>query len=292
MTGSTTTKPRGLAASAFHRLVRDPESEGSYRAVDRDAAFEEAWESTERFIARFPEVQIEGRSVLDYGCGIGATAIWLAEHGADRVVGIDIQGVDYPRSRLERDYPQHRDRVAFRQIGPGYDVDEQRFDLVLSKDAFEHVDDPDAYVAAMKASLKPGGVIAIGFGPLWKSPWGGHIDFMTTFPWAHLIFPEHVILNERRRFRPDENPSRFEEIRGGLNRMTLAKFLGTMERSGLVNRYIAMNRFGGARSAPRKAFLATMRAASRVPPLREYCTINVYSIWANEETKKGTRRAT
>jgi SAM-dependent methyltransferase len=159
-------------------------------------------------------------------------------------------------------------------------VSEERFDLVISKDTFEHVDDPQAYVAAMKGYLEPGGEIAIGFGPLWKAPWGGHIDFMTRLPWAHLIFPEEVILAERRRFRPDENPSCFEEIRGGLNRMTLSRFVETMEGSGLVKRYFATNRSEGARSAWRSAFLGAMRIGARVPGLREYCTMNVYSVWA------------
>jgi hypothetical protein len=128
--------------------------------------------------------------------------------------------------------------------------------------------------------LEPGGEIAIGFGPLWESPWGGHIDFMTRLPWAHLVFPEQVILAERRRFRPEENPTRFEEIRGGLNRMTLARFLETMERSGLEKRFLATNQSDGARSPARRAFIGGMRLGSRLPPLREYCSMNVYSVWA------------
>jgi SAM-dependent methyltransferase len=188
--------------------------------------------------------------------------------------------VDAADEKLERDYPHLRECVSFHQVEPDYPVAEERFDLVISKDTFEHVDDPRAYVAAMKEYLKPGGEIAIGFGPLWKSPWGGHIDFMTRAPWAHLIFPEQVILAERRRFRPDEDPSRFEEIRGGLNRMTLARFVDTMEGSGLVKRYFATNRSEGARSRWRSAFLGTMRMGARVPALREYCTMNVYSVWA------------
>ena len=96
----------------------------------------------------------------------------LVEHGAARAVGIDTQSVDTAEAKLERDFPHLRDRVSFRQLEPGYDVGEERFDLVLSKDTFEHIDDPDAYVAAMKHCWEPGGEIAIGFGPLWESPWG------------------------------------------------------------------------------------------------------------------------
>jgi len=56
----------------------------------------------------------------------------------------------------------------------------------------------------MKQYLKQDGLLVIGFSPLWKAPYGGHIRFMTKLPWAHLIFPEEVIMAERRRFRPDE----------------------------------------------------------------------------------------
>ena len=275
--GRTTGKHR-LAASVLRRVLREPA--GPEGGRDPDLWFEEALGSTERFFSRLPELSFEGKSVLDYGCGIGATPIWLAGRGAVRAVGIDIQSVDFAEAKLERDYPHLRDRVSFHRIEPSQGVGEERFDLVISKDTFEHVDDPDAYVATMKGYLKPDGEIAIGFGPLWRSPWGGHIDFMTRLPWAHLVFPEQVILSERRRYRPEEDPSRFEEIRGGLNRMTLARFLETMARSGLVHRYLSTNRSEGARTRGRGAVIGAMRIGSRIPGLREYCTLNVYSVWS------------
>jgi SAM-dependent methyltransferase len=246
---------------------------------DDDRAFAEGFESTDRMFARMPSLSVSGKSVLDYGCGLGATSFWLAEHGARRAVGIDIQSVAAAAARREAAPQEVREKISFRQVD-GYEVDDERFDLVVSKDTFEHVDDPERYVATMKEYLNPGGELAIGFGPLWKSPWGGHIDFMTRMPWAHLIFPEDVILEERRRFRPDEDPSRFEEIRGGLNRMTLARFLDVMARSGLERRYLATNQATGAQSGARRAIIAALRGASTIPPLREYCTLNAYGVWA------------
>jgi len=52
--------------------------------------------------------------------------------------------------------------------------------------------------------LAHGWRIAIGFGPLWKSPYGGHIGYMTRLPWAHLLFSERAIMRERRRFFPND----------------------------------------------------------------------------------------
>jgi hypothetical protein len=103
---------------------------------------------------------------------------------------------------------------------------------------------------------------------------------MTRMPWAHLIFPEQVIFAERKRFRPDEDPTRFEEIRGGLNRMTLVKFLDTMERSDLERRYLATNQSERARSPARRALIRAMRLGSRLRPLRAHCTMNIYSLWS------------
>jgi hypothetical protein len=89
--------------------------------------------------------------------------------------------------------------------------------MILSKDSFEHYDDPEHFITTIAERLNPGGELVIGFGPLWKSPTGGHINYMTPLPWAHLLFSENVIMAERRRFRPQENARRWSEVRGGLN---------------------------------------------------------------------------
>src|SRR5689334_22054768 len=95
---------------------------------------------------------------------------------------------------------------------------------------------------------------------------------MTRLPWAHLLFPEDVIMAERRRFRPQEHVRHFEEIRGGLNRMTLARFHALMAATGLRRRWFATN----VSDHPAVRAAAVL---ARVPPLREYFTMNIYSVW-------------
>ena len=97
---------------------------------------------------------------------------------------------------------------------------------------------------------------------------------MTPIPWVHLLFPEDVIMAERRRFRPDEDAERFEDIRGGLNRMTLERFRTIMASSGLECVMFETN-------VSDHPAVRVMRMLRRLPPLREYCTVNVYSIWRN-----------
>jgi SAM-dependent methyltransferase len=185
---------------------------------------------------------------------------------------VDLQGVDFARAQLSERYPDLADRVEYRQIGGAGELGEERFDLVFSKNTMEHVSDPDGYVADMAGLLAPGGRLVIGFNPLWKSPYGAHIHFMTKVPWAHLMFPEELVLRERRRYRPEENPSRYEEIRGGLNRMTLARFREVMAGAELEPTYFEVNRND-------RPVAKVLDAFSRVPGLREYFAFSVHSVW-------------
>jgi hypothetical protein len=153
----------------------------------------------------------------------------------------------------------------------------RRFSVVLSKDSFEHYDDPEGIVSCVERLLLPGGFIAIGFGPLWKSPTGGHIGYMTKLPWAHLMFSEQALMEERRRFRPAENAWTFQDIRGGLNKMTLARFERIMNASGLRPQHFVTN-------VSEHPAVRAMKVVSRMPPLREYFTANVYGIWEKPDT--------
>jgi SAM-dependent methyltransferase len=230
--------------------------------------------SMRRFFDRFGStLELSGKSVLDIGCGTGAVCIEAARRGAARVVGVDMQLIDVASDYLVNRHPDLVARTAFvKTDGTLREIAGQTFDVILSKDSFEHYADPEGFVHVMTTFLAPGGVLAMGFGPLWKSPFGGHIDFMTRLPWAHLIFPEQVIMSERRRFRPAEDARHFEEIVGGLNKITYRRFENIMRASGLECRFLDTNvSFHPAMKA--------MKLVSRVPLLREYFTNNVYTVW-------------
>ncbi len=149
--------------------------------------------------------------------------------------------------------------------------------MVVSKDTFEHIADPARYVRVIEDHMDDGGDVVIAFGPLWKSPWGGHLRFMTSVPWVHLVFPEDVILAERRRFRYWEAAvTRLDDVPGGLNRMTLARFESVMAASRLACRRYELDPVRSLRGGP--AGTAVMRAA-RHARLREYLTAYVFSLW-------------
>jgi SAM-dependent methyltransferase len=156
---------------------------------------------------------------------------------------------------------------------------EEKFDIILSKDSFEHIAEPERFIAGLAHRLAKDGVIAIGFGPLWKSPYGGHIKFMTLLPWAHLLFPEWVIMEERRRFRPDEDVKSFSEIRGGLNKMTLKRCMAIMSDRQFECLFFKTNRYVLDESRVKWLMGKTCNLLRMIPFCRELFSINLYGIW-------------
>jgi hypothetical protein len=73
----------------------------------------------------------------------------------------------------------------------------------------------------MHGLLKPSGVVISSFGPTWYHPLGGHL--FSVFPWAHLLFSEQALIRWRTHIRADGS-TRFGEVEGGLNQMTIARF--------------------------------------------------------------------
>jgi SAM-dependent methyltransferase len=262
-----------LRMRLFRAICTQPtQAPDEYSDLRGAESYEEGFASDERFFSRLPELSFAGKTVLDYGCGLGQTCIHVAKRGAVRVVGVDIQDIDLPRRKLAEDYPELTGVIELRQVHAGESWGDEKFDIVISKNTFEHVGDPDRYVGDMLDHLAPGGELVIGFAPPWKAPHGGHIGYMTKVPWAHLMFPEQVILRERKRYRPDEDPARLDDVLGGLNRMTLERFRGVMAASGLEASSFATNRH-------EHPAVKVISAVSRIPGLKEYFTVSVHSVW-------------
>jgi SAM-dependent methyltransferase len=209
--------------------------------------------------SRFPELRslVEGRSVLDFGCGAGRQAVALARSGASEVVGLDINeeyleaGVRYA-AQLDVG-----DRVRFASNDDG------AYDVIISQNSMEHFKDPAAALRTMKRALKPGGVILMTFSPPWLHPYGAHSGYITSLPWAHLLFPERVMMAVRGRFQ-DDGATRYEDVTGGLNRMTLSKFERLVRENGLKMRnfeYVAIKR---------------LPIVTSIPVIREFLTAEVF----------------
>ena len=159
--------------------------------------------------------KIQGKTVIDFGCGEGAEAIEIAQHGATKVIGVDIRANMIETARQKAQAARVANICEF-----GYSAKEPA-DVIVSLDSFEHFADPAQVLQVMNSLLKPNGEIIASFGPTWYHPLGGHL--FSVFPWAHLIFSEKALIRWRSDFKSD-GATKFGEVAGGLNQMTIRKF--------------------------------------------------------------------
>jgi SAM-dependent methyltransferase len=159
--------------------------------------------------------QMRGADVLDFGCGVGDEAIEVASI-ARSVYGLDLVP-RYLTIATEKAKAAGVDgRCRFGAAPPPDAVD-----YIYSLDSFEHFGDPASVLRTMHELLRPGGQVLISFGPTWYHPLGGHL--FSVFPWAHLVFSEASLIRWRSHIRSD-GATRFAEVEGGLNQMTIRRF--------------------------------------------------------------------
>lgn len=166
--------------------------------------------------------RIADKTVIDFGCGEGRDAVEMAQNGAGKVIGLDIR---------EEVLCVARDRAARAGVEQNctfVSSTSELADAIVSLDAFEHFDDPGEILRLMANRLHTGGEALISFGPTWYHPLGGHL--FSVFPWAHLVFSEKALIRWRSDFKTD-GATRFSETAGGLNQMTISRFVRLVKAS-------------------------------------------------------------
>jgi SAM-dependent methyltransferase len=215
-------------------LSRSPEAP-DYPTTTAQYTLSNALDFVRKTVPDFTEL-VRTKTVLDYGCGPGWQAVAMHKQcGAQRVVGIDINEdwLAHANSLAEREGCANA--VTFYREMP---VDLRgNFDLAISISSFEHFTDPALDLRNMRDAVKPGGLVVVTFAEPWFSHSGAHMVFFTNVPWVNLWFSEQTVMRVRSRFR-DDGATRYEEIEGGLNRMTLSKFERLIGQSGMAVHYL------------------------------------------------------
>jgi len=71
----------------------------------------------------------------------------------------------------------------------------EKFDLVYSFNAFEHLDDPEIALREFIRVCKTGGLIYISFGPLYASEYGLHVFRTIYAPYSQYLFSDNFLMS-------------------------------------------------------------------------------------------------
>lgn len=138
----------------------DPHDQDLAKAFDRRAAvFERGALQTDpvalaRLVA-FAALPVEAR-VLDGGCGPGLVAEAFLEAGC-RVTGVDLSAEMIARARAR--CARFGERARFENLALDALPADAAFDAGVSRLVLHHVADPHAFLAALVARVRPGGVV-------------------------------------------------------------------------------------------------------------------------------------
>lgn len=104
--------------------------------------------------------RLNGKTVVDVGCGGGILSESMATTGADSVLGIDMAEKSLKIAKLHA-LDQGVTNVAYRCIRVEDLAEEMphHFDVVTCMEMMEHVPDPAAIVAACAQLVKPDGMV-------------------------------------------------------------------------------------------------------------------------------------
>ncbi len=146
---------------------------------DARLRFQQQVENSEHYVMPFVEENFSlktGMQIMEVGCGEGGVLQPFLKKGC-QCTGVDLAPT---RIALAADFLKEAVEDGMLQLISKniYDLSflgafKGHFDLIILKDAIEHIPDQDKLMGYLKKLLKPGGAIFLGFPP-WYMPYGGH----------------------------------------------------------------------------------------------------------------------
>ena len=203
----------------------------------------------QHFWKRIPKPPIfKEMNILDFGSGLGCLTLELAARGASKVTGIEIEEEfsKYAEYNLHKNHEKYKNIIHY-TTDPLETLPDCSFDVIISKDVFEHVSNLPKLFPVLINKLKPYGTMLLGFGPLWYSPFGDHgiakkiVNF--SFPWGHLILGNNRIISHVNNERKSNGLATITSLQeAGMNGMKASEYEDLIYNSGLKVDYYTVNK--------------------------------------------------
>jgi len=138
-------------------------------------------------------ISLEGKIILDIGCGDGVLSLGLLQQAnAGQVIGVDVVSVDLDelRDMAVRNgltLGAEMDRLKFLVSTPDrIPLEDASVDVVVSWSVFEHVENIPGLLAEIRRVIKPRGLIFTQIWPMFWSEHGSHL-----WPWLDDSFIQY-----------------------------------------------------------------------------------------------------
>jgi tocopherol O-methyltransferase len=126
--------------------------------------------NTNRYLANKAEM-VSTDEVLDAGCGIGGSAVWLAETVGCHVYGITISEEQVKRASILAKKRKVEDKTTSSRMDyTATSFPDKSFDVVWALESVCHTQDKKAFLSEAYRLLRPGGRLVIGDGYLLRTP--------------------------------------------------------------------------------------------------------------------------
>ena len=229
---------RALTRTTNKYPIKEPTLDG---ALQRWEKYSQRWKG---------KIDLKGKKVLDFGAGLGELIVVAKLLGASKAVGIENDpqrvkvAIEFITNAGVRVDVINQDALTYKS--------NEKFDLILSTECFEHYRDPEFAWETMRDLLAPGGKIAVLFGNSYYGPYFDHMDamFILPIPYRQIIFNESALLKISHKIRCsgkyqnslktddktrtlilNKPPASYEDL--GLNKISLSRFKNGAKRANL-----------------------------------------------------------
>ncbi|MCU0348722.1 MAG: class I SAM-dependent methyltransferase [Saprospiraceae bacterium] len=182
---------------------------------------------------------LNGKKVLDFGCGMGGMTLWYAKNWDCTVHGVDLDPAHVQVAEfLKEKYGLQNVKFHCQDVLEKPLTD--KYDFIVLNDVVEHIPMPvlEKIILQLRGSLAEGGVIFLSFPP-WRSPYASHVTSAVGLPWCQFL-PQKMLyrmIEKKNSHITGAIESDLLSAYKGLNHLTFNRLENLTSKAGLKTRW-------------------------------------------------------